>query len=225
LKQSEEGTTIYNYQPFNNQGMFITNAKVFTTRDQNDLETLERFAQNLFDQYNALRKTTIPLEPADFFEERKTYSCYKVPEGMTLQFLLDNGAEYVALESDDSIERPGKQLVIHKYQFKPEEIAQNSDQLARYVIEKKEIEGDLKEVKSAYKARLDEKDAQIGKYSHYVAQGFDMRDVECRVLVNYKEKQKQYISISSNEIIRTEELNSDDYQYFISFPELGTAQA
>jgi hypothetical protein len=203
--------------------MFITNAKVFTTRDQNDLETLERFATNLFDQYNQVKRTMIPLEPKDFFEERSNYSCYKVPEGMSLQFLLDNGCEYVALESDDSIERPGRQLITHKYQFKPEEVAQNSDQLARFVIEKKEIESDFREVKSSYKAKLDEKDAQINKYSHYVAQGFDMRDVECRVLVNYKEKVKQYISIATNEVIKTEELNNEDYQYFISFPELGAA--
>lgn len=201
--------------------MFVTNGKVFTTRDQNDLESLKKFAEQVFEEFSSSRNLETPLEPMDYYQETPKYACFRYAEGMTLTDLFEAGADYVALEAEDRVEKREKQQVLFKHMFTAEEHHNNAEMLASVIIERRQIKNEAKEIASQYKARIDEKDAQTDKYSNMVSNGYEMREEECRVFMNFQDNMKEFVSTKTNQIVKTEPLSHEDKQLFIQFPEIG----
>jgi hypothetical protein len=194
--------------------MFVTNGKVITTKDQTDLESLQKFIEAIFQNFGTIKG--VDIEPQEFYEERQTYVCYNIPDGMELNYLIDEGCEYVAIEPSDIIEKRGTVLVTFKYQFTPEEIGNNADQLARFVMEQDEIEQEKKEVMSQYKAKLDEASAKISKYANWVRSGYEMRDEDCRLVLDYGKGKRMHFSKKSGKLVKEENLWPDDRQLMLS---------
>jgi hypothetical protein len=77
------------------------------------------------------------------------------------------------------------------------------------------IEDELKSVKSQYKAKLDESDAQINKLSGLVTDGFEMREVECEVHYHKPTQgKKTIIRMDQNKTTAVESMQDYEWDLF-----------
>jgi hypothetical protein len=196
--------------------MFVTNGKVITTKDQTDLASLEKFIESVFNNWATIKGKEVI--PESYYEERERYSCYVIPEGMELNFLIEEGCEYLPIEKDDVIEQRGYKNVTYKYNFTAEESANNADQLARFVHEGNSIEAQKKEIMSGLKAQKDEADAKVAKFANFVTAGYMMKDEDCKVVLNFQTGKRQYFSKETNLIVKEENLHMEDRQLLLGLP-------
>jgi hypothetical protein len=195
--------------------MFVTNGKVVTTKDQNDLESLSKFIEAVFNNWATIKGKEIDIN--SYYEERENYVCYAVPEGMEINFLIEEGCDYLPIEQDDVIEVRGFSSITYKHNFSQEESTNNAEQLARFVQEGNSIEAKKKEIMSGLKAEKDEADAKVSKFANYVSSGYMMKDEDCKVVINYGLKKRQYFSKSTGLMVKEENLHAEDLQMVLSF--------
>lgn len=77
------------------------------------------------------------------------------------------------------------------------------------------MEEEKKSVTSQYKAKLDEINATCNKLSNLVADGFEFRDISCRIEFNKPSQgRKTYIRLDTNKVALIEPMTSDDFNLF-----------
>jgi hypothetical protein len=88
-------------------------------------------------------------------------------------------------------------------------------ELARAHGALRNIEKELEQVKSSYKAKTAEAEARIDCLSTNITNGFEMRNERCRVVLNPKKRQKLFYleeAPRSAEPVIIEEMTPDDFQ-------------
>ncbi len=190
--------------------MLITNKKVITTKDQNDLQKLHDFVTTLFEMFNS--ESDKDLKPEDYLEDGK-YVYYRVPEGMKTEMILEAGCELCAIEGDEVIELPGSVLALYKYVFSPQENEENAEMMSRSVRLKREYQNSKAESSAQWDTKIKEQEAVLQKMANFVENKYDMKEEKCVVILDYEQKKRLYKSISTKQIVKTEEMNEDDMQY------------
>lgn len=105
-----------------------------------------------------------------------------------------------------------------KYDFTATEVHALSMQLATSTKNRQAMEEEKKSVVSQYKAKLDEINATCNKLSNLVADGFEYRDIDCRIEFHKPSQgRKTYIRLDNNKIAMIEPMTSDDMNLFNAF--------
>lgn len=105
-----------------------------------------------------------------------------------------------------------------KYDFTATEIHTLSMQLATSTKSRQALEEEKKSVVSQYKAKLDEVNATCNKLSNLVADGFEYRDINCRIEFHKPSQgRKTYIRLDTDKIALIEPMTSDDFNLFNAF--------
>ncbi len=102
--------------------------------------------------------------------------------------------------------------VYAKHTFTTEELKDIASELARKVNEQATAEDEKKSITSSLKARLDELVARINKLSENYNSGFDYRDIECELRLDFDAKLRRYFNVETGETVKEEPLRPEDYQ-------------
>lgn len=85
-----------------------------------------------------------------------------------------------------------------RYDFTAVEAHDHGVELAKATQELREIEEEKKSISSSYKAKIDEKKARTNVLSQMVTNGWEMRDIECRIEYNQPQEGKKTIYRADN---------------------------
>ena len=96
--------------------------------------------------------------------------------------------------------------------FTDEEKVNICDSMAHAMAKKEKIETDIKRFKDDRKPMLEEYASQIKYQSDLIIRGYDLKEVECHVLINYETKRKTITRKDTGEIVREEPLTVNDMQ-------------
>jgi hypothetical protein len=99
-----------------------------------------------------------------------------------------------------------------KTKLSPEELSEYAKTLSEKYIEHGQIEADKKSIVSAYKARTDTIEGEMGLLSQKVSTQHEWRDVECHWGYNWNTDKKVLIRQDTGEIVRQEKITQADRQ-------------
>lgn len=102
-----------------------------------------------------------------------------------------------------------------KYEFSAVEIHDMSLQLAAKTKERLSLEEEKKAVGSQFKARIDEVTATCNKLSNHVSDGFEYRDIDCRIEFHKPSQgRKSYVRLDTGKVALIEPMTNDDHNLF-----------
>jgi len=99
-----------------------------------------------------------------------------------------------------------------KYQFSEDELKDLSNSMARKVSEKNEVEDQKKSVNSDFKAKIDGADAEINGLARKVQDKYEMRYMECEIIIDHKKKKVMSERLDTKEIVRERDMTEDELQ-------------
>lgn len=100
-----------------------------------------------------------------------------------------------------------------------EEVSRASDELARHLDEKEAIESELTAIKSQFKAKIEQADANIGVKKRLVRDKKEMRPVDVEVVSDYTDCTVKVTRTDTGEIIEDRKMTGDEKQLRIEFDE------
>lgn len=98
-----------------------------------------------------------------------------------------------------------------RYDFTAPEIYDLSMKLANKTQDKERIESEKKSIVSQYKSQLDALSAEIGSTSNKVANGYEMRKVDCKVEYHKPEQGKKTITRTDTQEKIIEKMTSEEF--------------
>lgn len=104
---------------------------------------------------------------------------------------------------------------IVKHIFTQQELNDRGAELARTIAGKRGTEAELDQVKADYKHKIAEADAKVDKLSTSLMNGFEMREMTCRVEFCAKEGKKKYYLADAPEgaePVAIEDMTTADYE-------------
>lgn len=143
-------------------------------------------------------------------------SFVKSHEGRT--FILNKELKIVEQVGKDDQVRPAKVRLAGtarengKYTFKDEEKQVLALDLANRQVDKGIVEDERRSKMSEYKDRLDRISMDINKLSRCLIDGYEFRDFECHVDIDWATNTKSFIDVKSGAVIATRALAPSDYQ-------------
>lgn len=99
-----------------------------------------------------------------------------------------------------------------KYVFNEEEKRTIAMALANKQVDKGLVEDEKRSVMSKFKDQIDRICLDINKYSRNLIDGYEHRDFECHVDLDWATNTKQFISVDSGKVIAERALCPSDYQ-------------
>ena len=99
-----------------------------------------------------------------------------------------------------------------KYVFTDEEKRELAEKMAHAVIEKNEAEEGMKAVASQFKSTIDRAKAEISSSASKINMGFDMRNVECLMQMDYKNNTVTIIRLDLQEVVRVRAMTAEERQ-------------
>ena len=99
-----------------------------------------------------------------------------------------------------------------KYTFSDAEKAEIAAEMAEKVTDLSRKEDELKAVKSDFKSQIDGLQANVNGAATKLTNGYEMRNIECRVERDYKKGVIRFIRTDTGEIARTKEMSHEDRQ-------------
>lgn len=100
-----------------------------------------------------------------------------------------------------------------KYSFTQDEILSKGSELARINSEAASIENEKKSITSQFKAKLDEKTAQIEVISNHINNGYEHRYVDCVIHHNDPNTgMKTVYRKDTGEVVKRESMSAEEMQ-------------
>lgn len=96
------------------------------------------------------------------------------------------------------------------YKFTKEELEIKAKDLANSFQAVGKLEAELKEVKSQFTFKIDGQNSKIGVLSNHITNGYEMREVVCECIKDFKAGTKEYWF--EGVLYDTEKLTDSDYQ-------------
>lgn len=110
------------------------------------------------------------------------------------------------------VETDERRTVAVKYSFSTFELAKISQDLAQRQIEVVEVEDEKKAVMASFTERVKAKKIDIGKFSRQVRDGWENRDHNCILILDFKKREKRYRDVESKKIVKVEAFGPGDDQ-------------
>jgi hypothetical protein len=143
------------------------------------------------------------------FKENHAYEfpAYDIPSQVSFKDLLDILQPNLALKAinEEIIVLPDKKTVSVKYYFTDIDKEKIASSISTHVVEKAKLEAQFASVKKDFNARLSQLEESINKESHKHVAGYEMRDYECLVKINFEENRKFYCDVNEPTTIRNVE--------------------
>ena len=105
-----------------------------------------------------------------------------------------------------------KAQVFGKYEFKDFELKAIAKNMANAVSDIETLTDRLKSVKSQIKAEIDEATAVMNSCAKKLQTGYEMRDLDCEVVYDFKGGQVLYISEETGETVKSRKMTDEDRQ-------------
>ena len=105
--------------------------------------------------------------------------------------------------------------VVRKYvrhYFTDEEKLDVSNKISEAIISKSRLEGDLKTVQSQFRSRITEASAEISGLAQKLNAGWEMQEVECRIVRDFDEGIVRFVSIETDEVVEERPMSIDERQ-------------
>ncbi|CCH54504.1 hypothetical protein BN8_03680 [Fibrisoma limi BUZ 3] len=99
-----------------------------------------------------------------------------------------------------------------RHQFTQDELNELGPIIARLNQEFQEKELEKKSAMSAFKHQLDTIKEAFNEACNKLNSGYEMREIRARMIKNYKTYQREYYSLDTFELVKTEPFKSYDYQ-------------
>lgn len=112
------------------------------------------------------------------------------------------------------IEKLEKTTTMLRYNFTEAELKDKAQSLGEAVQKLVSIEGELSQIKSDYKKKLQGKQAEVNELSNHITTKYEMRNTPCFLRKDFKLKERQYLD-HEGVILKTEALTPADYQLAI----------
>ena len=122
-------------------------------------------------------------------------------------------------KAPDKIRLAGTTRANGKYIFTEEEKRTIGLQLANRQVDKSMIEDEKRSVMSKYKDQLDRTQMDINKMSRHIIDGYEFRDFECHVEIDWAANTKSYIAVDGGMVIAVRALDPSDYQLKLNMEE------
>ena len=102
--------------------------------------------------------------------------------------------------------------VMGEYTFTPEEKAQLAQDLANKSLEQQALEDQKKAAMSEFKARIDQKTADIGVLATHLSRGKKCQIFKCWLDFDREKKTRLWKAEDDNRVIKTEPMKPEDAQ-------------
>ena len=99
-----------------------------------------------------------------------------------------------------------------KYVFSENEKKEIASEMAQKVSEQNQAEDDKKAIMSDLKSRIDRIQAEVNSAATKLNNGYEMRNIKCEVIRDYKRKVIQFMRTDNGEIAREKPMTADDLQ-------------
>jgi hypothetical protein len=99
-----------------------------------------------------------------------------------------------------------------KYIFTDDDKRVIAMSLANKQVDKGIVEDEKRSVMSNFKERIDRICLDINKLSRNLIDGYEYRDFECHVEINWAENTKSYITVDGGDVLSVRALDPSDYQ-------------
>jgi len=113
---------------------------------------------------------------------------------------------------DESVQLPGSRVKTVKHYFSPDEKREIADELCLSQEQKEELEEEKKAEVKRFKDKLDALENNMSNLARKHRMGYEERDKNCFVILDFVERVKSYIDKSTYEVVHTEELAPEDFQ-------------
>lgn len=109
--------------------------------------------------------------------------------------------------------------------YKPEELAEMSQDLARATQARGSLEQQKKQVDAQLKAQIEEQNTAIGRLASSIVNGCEWRNVECRVELDTPDKgRKRIVRIDTGEEVRVVLMTDEDRQMVLDLKSKAEAE-
>lgn len=99
-----------------------------------------------------------------------------------------------------------------KYQFSATEISEMAAELAQRTSELETAEDEKKAIVSDLKSRIDTLTSTVRQAATKINNGYEMRNVKCEVVEDFKAGTIKHIRTDTGEIVRTKKMSDEDRQ-------------
>lgn len=99
-----------------------------------------------------------------------------------------------------------------KCHFTQDEMTEFRDKLANSIMDLSSIEDEKKSVMSDYTARINEKKAMINRVASNIRNGYEHREVKCRIDYDFSRRVKTFAREDTGEIVQEEIITADESQ-------------
>lgn len=114
------------------------------------------------------------------------------------------------------VETDEKRVVQVRYKFTTQEKAAIAQTLAQRQMELVEVEDEKKSVMASFTDRLKAKKIDIGKMSRQVRDGWENRDHNTTLILDFKKREKRYRDVETKKIVKVETFGpGDDQRRFV----------
>jgi len=99
-----------------------------------------------------------------------------------------------------------------KYVFSEDEKKEISSRMAQKVSELQSSEDEKKAIMSDFKSRIDSLQAEINRSATQINNGYEVRNVDCKVIADYNTKMWVSIREDTGEIAKERKMSANDLQ-------------
>ncbi len=99
-----------------------------------------------------------------------------------------------------------------KYKFNTQEMSKMGKNISQSVIQKNELEDELRGIKAEYKGKIDPLEEKISTLSKKHQNGYEYRTVRCSLELNHVKKEREYYDLETGELIYKEPFKQGDQQ-------------
>lgn len=107
-----------------------------------------------------------------------------------------------------------------KYTFSDEEKVNMAVEMTEKIQEKDRSEEELKSLKSNFKSRIDELTAKLNRLAQNHRDGYEYRFQKCTLKLNEKTKMREYYTVDTKKLVKTEPWRDTDYQRKLKIKEV-----
>jgi hypothetical protein len=117
-------------------------------------------------------------------------------------------------KKNDEKQKPEKEFNFQycKYTFSVTEKAEMSSEMAQKVARLERTEDELKTVKAQFKSETEQLARDISTTAEKLNSGYEMRNIKCEVIRDYREGIVEYVRTDTGEIAKSRKMRDDERQ-------------
>jgi hypothetical protein len=162
----------------------------------------------------------LPTDEDQFSSAEEHQQESSAPEQLTEEQLVAHNLAAEAAERAEDLDKlqeephePRKTVTeFLKCRLTRAEKLQLSEEMSQAVVEKNTAEEELQTVKADFKSRITRAETTIADCARKINSGYEMRNVECEVIKDYRTNSVEYMRLDTYEIFRSRAMKQEERQ-------------